>query len=544
MKIIQANLVFCPFTLPALPLGIAIIKAAASQNSDFQVTCFDLNAQWQNLLVDTVRQGKTNIPLKDQLAFLGAVEMFQKGGANFYNQAQYDRLALAFHEDFEMLNDTFARQCEQAFHQRGEVPWYIHKYADHLLENAPDVIGFSLTFNKQFCFSALLAREIKQACPEIKIVFGGNICHCLDPRNLLAQDWLDFIICYEGEQAFPALLRALQGEISLDQVPNLIYQQQGQTIVSEPVPVPDLDAVPFADFSDFDFGVYFSPEPIIPILTSRGCFWRRCTFCDHHSIYARQYRTPSVKRVVDEMEFQMARHGSRNFYFVDEMIPAERFRQLGREILFRGLDMAYLALARPTSEFTPKTFELMAHSGCKYIMWGVESGCRRILDLMDKGTNIEDIAVVLQEAAAAGIKNHVYIIVGFPSETTEEMYETLQFLYENRESIHQVCRSYFVLRPDTLITRDPEKYRITQIHENADDNASLSYEVSQGLTTDQAKKVMAYFSANFFGYFSTYSRALGLFRDHALLIYAHPEKTVYNLPKQPVPEPLLNLHTT
>ena len=82
-------------------------------------------------------------------------------------------------------------------------------------------------------------------------------------------------------------------------------------------------------------------------------------------------------------------------------------------------------MARPTGDFDRECLVLMYESGCRFVMWGLESGNQRVLDLIEKGTVLEDIRRVLRESAEAGLFNHVFTIFGYPTETWEEARDTL-----------------------------------------------------------------------------------------------------------------------
>jgi radical SAM superfamily enzyme YgiQ (UPF0313 family) len=142
------------------------------------------------------------------------------------------------------------------------------------------------------------------------------------------------------------------------------------------------------DFSDTDPRRYFSPESLVPLLLSRGCYWRRCTFCVHYRSAGLTYRMHSMDFAIEMLRGFVAK-GIRHFAFIDEMISPPHFIRLARAIKEAGLDIAYYALTKPNDEFTAEHLLVMAESGCKYLLWGLESGNQRVLDLMDKGTKVE-----------------------------------------------------------------------------------------------------------------------------------------------------------
>ncbi len=536
----QVNLVFSPFTITRVPLGIALIKSYVEKHSDCRVKCFDLNSQHHVDFVDDIREcrGHLRMSAENRADFLKAVATFENKGGEFFDQAAYNSsMAALFETCLDKMNSRFEEACKSALFENTPAPWFVDKYVEQLLSNRPDVVGFSMMFLSQFTFPILAAAKLKAANKNIKIVFGGNASTAVY-RTLLRHPAIDFVVLNEGEAAFADLLSALRGDKELREVPNIAYRDAGDVRVAAPSVIGKLDDLPFADFSDFDLRSYFCPEPIVGILGSRGCYWRRCAFCVHHKSYFNRYRAASVERVVDELEYHV-NNGVRYFDFVDEMIPASRFRQIAEEIIKRKLQLYYYALAKPTSDFTKETLEVMYRSGCRYIIWGVESGSQRVLDLIDKGTVVDDMATVLSDSASAGVKNHLFTIVGFPSETEQELEETMRFLYESRNSIHAIHSGEFQLYEGSPVYESPARFQIAKVYPDSAEapGGKVKYDVSGGINAERAEQYKAFFWPRFFNRFDYFSRHLRTYRHHALFLYANDDKLVFNVDRMPIPDP-------
>ena len=352
----QVNLVFSPFTIARVPLGIALIKSYVEKHSDCRVKCFDLNSQHLVDFVDDIREGRSHLRMsaENRAEFLKAVDTFENRSGEFFDQATYNSsMAALFESCLDKMNARFEEACKSALFENAPAPWFVEKYVKQLLANKPDVIGFSMMFLSQFTFSILAAAMIKAVDKNIRIVFGGNAATAVY-RTLLRHPAVDFVVLNEGEAAFADLLSALRGDKKLREVPNIAYRNSGDVNVTSPSAIGKLDELPFADFSDFDLRSYFAPEPIVGVLGSRGCYWRRCAFCVHHKSYFNRYRAASVEHVVDELEYHV-NNGVRYFDLVDEMISASRFRRIAEEIIKRKLQLYYYALAKPTSDFSKET---------------------------------------------------------------------------------------------------------------------------------------------------------------------------------------------
>ena len=88
-------------------------------------------------------------------------------------------------------------------------------------------------------------------------------------------------------------------------------------------------------------------------------------------------------------------------------------------------------------------------SGCSYLHFGYESGNERVLKLMDKATTTEIITKHLQISADVGIWNHCMGFFGFPGETKEEAWSSVQFLEANKEHVHSLGFGTFDLSKHT-----------------------------------------------------------------------------------------------
>ena len=80
------------------------------------------------------------------------------------------------------------------------------------------------------------------------------------------------------------------------------------------LPPPDFDGLPMEK--------YFVPEPVLPYLATRGCYWGRCEFCDHGEGYTAGYRTKKINAIIEEIGFLKDKYRTRHFHFTDESYPA------------------------------------------------------------------------------------------------------------------------------------------------------------------------------------------------------------------------------
>jgi anaerobic magnesium-protoporphyrin IX monomethyl ester cyclase len=157
----------------------------------------------------------------------------------------------------------------------------------------------------------------------------------------------------------------------------------------------------------------------------------------------------------------------------------------------------------------------LRESGLHFVIWGVESGCDRILSLMKKGTNIKDVEQVLNDSHDAGVKNVTYIMFGFPTETQEEFIQTIDFLKKNAQAIDLISPSTFGLQQGTPAYEHPLEFGITKITEQGREllGPKISYELSSGLSNEEAKEMREKYKKSL-NNINKYPKSMNFFREH------------------------------
>ena len=264
----------------------------------------------------------------------------------------------------------------------------------------------------------------------------------------------------------------------------------------------------FNTIPEFQTG-YFTPKPVIPIKTSYSCNYRKCTFCTHHA------NVPYLEIPLDNLEQTINKSKAKHFFFIDDMMPKDRLLEIAK--ILKPLDVYWTCQLRPTSDLDKSTLQILYQGGLRMVCWGAESGCNRILKLIQKGTTKESASEVINNAHIVGIKNVLYVIFGFPSETKEEFRETIQFL--KNVDVDLISTSIFGLQQGSIIFNNPEKYGITKIIKEKRTLLSpkIAYEVLSGMTQKEAKKLQSKYQKTLDS-INKYPRKMNIFREHMLIL--------------------------
>lgn len=343
----------------------------------------------------------------------------------------------------------------------------------------PEVVGVSVGTQMQLLAGMTFCKMIKQEFPDIHVTVGGNVItrlkEDLPKQEQFFTQVFDSAILYEGEHALVWLLEALAGERDWEKVPNLMWYQEGQVRVNAEIYTEKTTALPLPDFEGLPLDAYFVPVRILPYLATRGCYWGRCTFCDHGQGYFDQYRGKPAHDVVREIKALKEKYQAEHFLFSDESYPPALLKKVSQLLIEEQVGIKWTTLIRfEESLQDPEIWKQAVQAGCCTLYYGMESANERVLELMDKHAKKAVIENNLREAAKAGIWNHVMAFYGFPGETREEAEETREFLLENKRYIHSVELFYFVAYRHTPMVRNPDKFGIT-IHKQEEYDMPLDY---------------------------------------------------------------------
>lgn len=322
------------------------------------------------------------------------------------------------------LFDAYPRY-RQALNNPSHEIW--QEIITRIKDYSPDIVGIAMVFSATFKAVENIARMIKEWDSEIGIVVGGPHA-TLAPDDTIRNKYFDYLVRGEGEYT---MLELVQGK-ALSQIDGLSYKDEKGSVVhnKEREFISNLDELPFPNLSLQLIEIDDPTENFGVMATSRGCPLN-CIFCSSPRLWNRRVRFRSVDNVMEEIKRRHNHHGVTKFYFSDDNINLNKgyTKKLCRAIIDSGLDIEWISEAR-IGHFDRELLELMKRAGCKRLKLGVESGSDRILKLMEKGITVEQIRETASLISESGIDYTIYVLIGMPTETVEEMKQTLQLARE------------------------------------------------------------------------------------------------------------------
>lgn len=334
---------------------------------------------------------------------------------------------------------------------------------DRIRDFRADVVGLTATIMDASETHAL-AGAIKAAFPRIKLVLGGPYAtSCWE--TVVRDANIDALVLGEGEETFIELLEAFEnGQQDLSQVRGLAYLEAGVPRMTAPrPPIDDLDSLEVA-WDLLGPSQYFhrlrrnshnrirKHHQVMGIFTSRGCPYD-CIYC--HNMFGKKLRTMSPERIVSEVALLRDRWGAREIEFIDDNFNQQNDHA---KAVFHGLLEKDLKLdfSFPNGlrgdRLDAELLDLFAQAGVFRISLAVESASPRIQRSIRKKLNLERVTEAIRMSAQRRIVTVGFFILGFPTETREEMQMTID--YACRSAIHVADFFYLNPYPGTAIAAE------------------------------------------------------------------------------------------
>lgn len=305
----------------------------------------------------------------------------------------------------------------------------LSRLAGLIRESKPFVIGLT-SYTDTLYDLKMTIESIRKEAPDIFIVIGGPHAE-IYPEETLSAFPVNCIIKGDGEKSFYELCLRLQGGKNWRDVGGVGFKEDGTIKLNAPWQVENLDDLPFPsrELSTMERirSAVASGSALASVCSSRGCPLP-CTFCN--SPY-KKHRLRSPNSVLEEMLECKNRWGIDEFYFFDDLFNISKQRVLDVCDAFEKykLDVKWSFRGR-VNNLDEEALKRCLDSGCNRIHFGVEAGTERILKIYKKGLKLDNVRRVFEICDRLGIETVANFMIGAPTETREEIRQTLKFVSE------------------------------------------------------------------------------------------------------------------
>lgn len=295
------------------------------------------------------------------------------------------------------------------------------------------LVGLSVMTGWQIRDAVAISRALKDAYPDIPVVWGGYHASML-PEQTLAESFIDYVIRGQGQLSLTELAQRLRDGQPVEGINGLCYRRDGKPVITEHPQLVDIDQFPPTPYDILDMEKYMVPDlgtRTMKYFSSQGCPFG-CGFCAETSMYGRGWVGFSPERVVDDLERLQKDYGVNAIDFADTnfFVSKKRVRAICEEIIRRGLDLKWAADVRTKQfiDFPAELRQLVYDAGCRRLLLGAESGSQQALEHIGKQTTVDDTLHVSRLCNDLGIIARLTTMFGFPGEPEKDIEATLRMI--------------------------------------------------------------------------------------------------------------------
>jgi anaerobic magnesium-protoporphyrin IX monomethyl ester cyclase len=316
------------------------------------------------------------------------------------------------------------------------------KFRNHLHHKQPAVIGIYANLMTKLNVLENV-HFIRENLPNSKIILGGPDVR-YNARNYL-EAGTDFIVLGEGEATMHELVETIytaKGATSLskeilDKIRGIAFLHEGNVVETpERDKLKDLDQLPIPNRKKIDLHLYldawrkFHGANAISVSTMRGCPYT-CKWCSR-AVYGLSYRRRSPEKVVQELEQIKNEYNPDALWFVDDVftISHKWLTSFRDELRKKDILIPYECITR-ADRMNEEVIKMLKETGCFRVWIGAESGSQRVIDLMDRRVDVNQVRDMIKLTKQYGIQTGTFIMLGYPGETEADIEETIQHLKES-----------------------------------------------------------------------------------------------------------------
>lgn len=352
----------------------------------------------------------------------------------------------------------------------------------------PKLVCFSIPFPGNLYSAFRCAEYIKKKYPDVKIAMGGGFpnTELRSLKDIRVMDYFDYITLDDGELPIELLHSNIFNH--LDDNPNRgffkrTFLKEGDEVVYNNFSLRSdykQSELGTPDYSDLLLEQYISVIEIAnpmhslwsdgrwnKLTMAHGCYWGKCTFCDISLDYIKNYEPVTANLLADRMQEMIEQTGEKGFHFVDEAAPPKLMRELALEILRRGMQVSWWTNIRFEKSFSADLCRLLSASGCIAVSGGLEVASDRLLELIQKGVTVKQVAQVSSNLTESGIMVHAYLMYAYPTQTVQETVDSMEMV--RQMFIERVLQSgfwhQFAMTAHSPVGMEPEKYGVEPILE-------------------------------------------------------------------------------
>jgi radical SAM superfamily enzyme YgiQ (UPF0313 family) len=304
----------------------------------------------------------------------------------------------------------------------------------------PDILAFSVVTN-QWRYTRMLASGARKEF-SIPFVLGG--IHALAcTAEILQTGLFDYVFRGECEEAFLEFVQKLDRGQSVENVRNLALIDDGEVRINPVRPLPDLAKLPPKDYESMDFQrIIDAKHGWVGLMASRGCPFS-CTYCFNHVMvdsykddlqcsfkelnYIRRFTVDQMIREIERL--QKSYRNIKMFIFDDDLFTFDKAYVTEFCKAYKTVSGIPFVVNAHVGFFDDECAKALAQANCKIVKFGVESGSPKIRNrILNRRMSNETIIEAIRIVGDNSMHASVFLIIGFPHETRQDVFETVKLM--------------------------------------------------------------------------------------------------------------------
>lgn len=352
---------------------------------------------------------------------------------------------------FNRLSGSFSEDVFQAIKMDSPfTKYFTNSVMPWIKREDPALVGISIASPSQLIPTLHLCHILKQNKFRGFIVLGGSvISRLLDEFQRMPQlfELVDGLIIFQGEIPLLKLCQTIRdNKKNLEEIPNLIWNDKDTIRVNSIETKLDPNAIPTPDFDGMPVGRYWGVN-YLPLLGARGCYYGNCLFCDIPYGYGGRNSNGSLffggtrraELIFSDMTKLWNKYKINRFKFVEETLVPTMVKDLSTLIINHKSPFEWEGYVRLESCWRDPNFVRHAAEGGFRKAWiGLEIIDASSRNLLNKNDKASDALLILKNFYSAGVKVHIFVMVGFPGTGRKEAKETVEFILKH-EKIIDTC---------------------------------------------------------------------------------------------------------
>jgi anaerobic magnesium-protoporphyrin IX monomethyl ester cyclase len=324
---------------------------------------------------------------------------------------------------------------------------YTHQQIlDYFKNHKYDAVGVSAVVSTAYAYTKYITDLIYDSNPECTIFLGGGLA--ASSNVLLEKTKVKYCIIGDGELISKNLIKSIEqnktsdedikqikGITFRDSKGEIIFTGYGEPLTAENLLLPDytiLEKDGSIDHYIAEQAVHrFHPDreqetktKSAFVLTSKGCV-ARCTFCHR---FEKGYRVMPVQKIINYMLFLRKEYGVNFIYVGDENFGSykDSTKDLVALMGKNGFKWSAAGVRAHTVDY--EMLKFWKDNGCESILYGIESGSHKMLQVMEKKITREANLKAIKATYEAGLPTIIQYVIGMPGETDQTIEESYDFL--------------------------------------------------------------------------------------------------------------------